>query len=65
MLIRTPNSSEIKENQVTDQHIYQNKRQILKSMGFFCASALMLSPHTKTVNWFGDDESKTLKATSL
>jgi hypothetical protein len=42
MLIRTPKSSEI-----TVEHVYQNRRQILKSMGFLGASALMVSPHAR------------------
>ena len=62
MLIRTPKPSEIKENQVTDENVYHNRRQILKSMGFLGASALMVSPHAKAVNWFGGDETKTFKS---
>ena len=65
MLIRTPKPSEIKENQVTDENVYHNRRQILKSMGFLGASALMVSPHAKAVNWFGGDETKTFKTTPL
>lgn len=65
MLIRTPKSSDIKEHQITDEHIYQNRRQILKSMGFLGASALMVSPHAKAVNWFGGDESQTFNTTPL
>ncbi len=65
MLIRTPKPSEIKENQVTDEHIYQNRRKILKSMGFLGASALMVSPHARAISWFGDDENKTFKTTPL
>lgn len=65
MLIRTPKSSEIKENQVTDENIYQNRRQILKSMGFLGASALLVSPHAQAINWFGDDEDKIFKTSSL
>jgi sulfoxide reductase catalytic subunit YedY len=65
MLIRTPKTSEIKENQVTDESIYKNRRQILKSMGFLGASALMVSPHVKAVNWFGDDQNETFKTKAL
>lgn len=65
MLIRTPKPSEIKESQVTDEHIYQNRRQLLKSMGFLGASALMVSPHARAVNWFGDGENKTFETSSL
>jgi sulfoxide reductase catalytic subunit YedY len=65
MLIRTPKPSEIKENQVTDENVYHNRRQILKSMGFLGASALMVSPHAKAVNWFGGDETQTFKTTPL
>lgn len=65
MLIRTPKSSEIKENQVTDENIYKNRRQILKSMGFLGASALLASPSAQAVNWFGNDKKTTFKTTPL
>lgn len=65
MLIRTPKSSEIKENQVTDEHIYHNRRKILKSMGFIGASALMTSPHAQAIDWFGDSEDKIFKTSAL
>ena len=65
MLIRTPKPSDIKENQVTDEHIYHNRRKILKSMGCLGASALMVSPHVQAINWFGDDDIKKFKTSPL
>lgn len=65
MLIRIPKSSEINENQVTDENVYQNRRQLLKSMGFLGASALVTSPHVSALNIFGNDDTKTFKTTPL
>jgi sulfoxide reductase catalytic subunit YedY len=65
MLIRTPKSSEIKESQITDEHIYQNRRKLLKSMGFLGASALLASPHAQAIDWFGNSDTKTFKTTPL
>ena len=65
MLIRTPKLSEIKENQVTDENVYLNRRQILKSMGFLGASALVASPNAMAVNWFGDGENKKFETSAL
>lgn len=55
MLIKTPNSSVEHESQVTDEAVYWRRRQILKSMGFIGASALMAAPMAKA-GFFGDDE---------
>mgnify|MGYP001121526240 FL=1 len=65
MLIRTPKSSEIKENQVTDEHVYQNRRQLLKSMGFLGASALLTNQHASASSWFGGGDDETFKTSAL
>lgn len=65
MLIRLPKSSDVKENQVTDESVYQNRRALLKSMGFLGASALLTSPHAKAIDWFGSDESETFQTSPL
>jgi len=41
MLIKTPKSSELKEHQVTDETIYQERRTLIKSLGFIGASGLL------------------------
>ena len=65
MLIRTPKPNEIKENQVTDENIYQNRRQIVKSMGFLGASALLTSQHAQAVNWFSNENNDIFETTPL
>ncbi len=56
MLIKVSKKSDISENQVTDQAVYQDRRKILKSLGFIGASALLTSPSAHAFNWFSDDE---------
>lgn len=56
MLIKVSKKSDISENQVTDQAVYQDRRKILKSLGFVGASALLTSPSAHAFNWFSDDE---------
>ncbi|WP_438862887.1 protein-methionine-sulfoxide reductase catalytic subunit MsrP [Neptunicella sp.] len=41
MLIKIPAKSELLENQITDESIYLQRRQILKTMGFVGAGALL------------------------
>lgn len=41
MLIKTPKSSELNENIVTDERIYRDRRQVLKKLGFVGASSLV------------------------
>ncbi|GAA0851941.1 protein-methionine-sulfoxide reductase catalytic subunit MsrP [Aliiglaciecola litoralis] len=56
MLIKIPAKSVISENQVTDQQVYQDRRRILKSMGFVGASALLTSPSSHAINWFSNQD---------
>ncbi|MEP1446937.1 MAG: protein-methionine-sulfoxide reductase catalytic subunit MsrP [Paraglaciecola sp.] len=65
MLIRVPKSNAIKESQITDENVYQNRRQILKSMGFLGASALLASPTANAIDWFGSTEQKKFTTESL
>ena len=41
MLIKIPKGWEIPENQATPEHIYLNRRQLLKAAGFLGAAALL------------------------
>ena len=41
MLIKTRKKSELLENQVTDEAIYQDRRKVLKQLGFISASAFV------------------------
>lgn len=60
MIIKTPKDSDATESQVTDENIYKERRSVLKSMGFLGASALLASPNSHAINWFGDDKEKEL-----
>ncbi|WDE04111.1 protein-methionine-sulfoxide reductase catalytic subunit MsrP [Thalassomonas viridans] len=43
MLIRTPKKSELSENQVTEESVYLQRRQLLKGMGYIGAGTLLSS----------------------
>lgn len=59
MLIKIPTKSEIKEHQVTDESVYRDRRNILKSLGFVGASSLLASNKSfAAIDWFGSDESE-------
>lgn len=64
MRIRVPKASDISENQVTDESVYRDRRNILKGMGFVGASAL-LAPHAQAISWFSKDERPLFKSTPL
>lgn len=57
MLIKTPRPSDCKEHEVTDESIYRDRRNVLKSMGFVGASAL-LAPHANAVGLFSRKRKK-------
>ncbi|WP_102797253.1 protein-methionine-sulfoxide reductase catalytic subunit MsrP [Bowmanella denitrificans] len=56
MLIKRPTSWTLKDNQVTDEKIYQQRRHLLKQMGFIGAGALLASHQASGISLFGDDE---------
>lgn len=59
MLIKTPKKSELKENLVTPEALYRNRRKALKQMGFLGAGALMSSAaHGGAFDLFGKKEQK-------
>lgn len=58
MLIKTPARSACKENQVTDEAVYKQRRKILKSMGFLGAASLLHTSGAHAFSLFGDDEVK-------
>ena len=49
-------SVKLTENDVTDESVYRQRRQLLKSMGFIGASALLSS--SATADWFWEDDDK-------
>jgi methionine sulfoxide reductase catalytic subunit len=58
MLIKVPAKSSCHENQVTDENIYQQRRSLLKSMGFMGAASLLTSSHANAFDLFGSDDKK-------
>ena len=59
MLIKSKRSSELSENHVTDESVYRNRRQVLKTLGFVGASAAFSSSaNAQLFGFFGDDKEK-------
>ncbi|NCP63042.1 MAG: protein-methionine-sulfoxide reductase catalytic subunit MsrP [Paraglaciecola sp.] len=56
MLIKVPAKSSCNENQVTDEKIYQQRRSLLKSMGFMGAASSLSSSHVNAFDLFGSDD---------
>lgn len=66
MLINIPRASQCSENQVTEEEVYLQRRQLLKQMGFFGAGALLASsPGAQAINLFGDDDTTTFNTRQL
>ena len=65
MLINIPPRSACKESQVTDEQVYQQRRQILKSLGFIGAGTLLSSAGANAFSLFGDDDQQQFKTTAL
>ena len=57
MLIKSPSASSIKESEVTDEAIYNDRRRLLKNMSFLGAGALLstLTSHQSKAGFFSDD----------
>ncbi len=64
MLIKTPKASVICESQITDESAYNQRRDIIKSMGFVGASALLSSTPARA-SFFGNDDAETFKTEKL
>ncbi|GAB2675918.1 protein-methionine-sulfoxide reductase catalytic subunit MsrP [Aliiglaciecola sp. 3_MG-2023] len=56
MLIKIPKKSDESESQVTPQAVYQQRRSMLKAMGFLGTSALLASQPVRALSWFSDDQ---------
>ena len=50
-------SVQLKDNDVTDEKVYRNRRDLLKKMGFLGAGAL-LSKNAAAWGWFDDEDEK-------
>lgn len=57
MIIKTPNKNAASENDVTDQSVYQDRRRILKNLGYAGAMALLSqSASASPFDWFSKDK---------
>ena len=66
MLIKIPQSFELKESQVTPESVYQGRRTLLKRMGFIGAGALLsTSGQASAFDLFGNDNDKKFTRTAL
>ncbi|WP_133471599.1 protein-methionine-sulfoxide reductase catalytic subunit MsrP [Paraglaciecola marina] len=65
MLIRTPKLSELKENQLTAQSVYSNRRNILKGLGYLGAGALLTGNKANAFNLFGTADKSPFKTRDL
>lgn len=65
MLIKKSSHSEISESQVTDEQLFNNRRTVIKSMGFVGASALFASGNSHAFSWFSSDEKPKFATTPL
>jgi len=66
MLIKTPKSYQLNESNVTDENIYQSRRNIIKQMGFLGAGALLGSAFSSEAQaGFFDDEPEIFKTSTL
>lgn len=63
MLIKSKSKQQLTENDVTDEGIFNNRRNVLKSMGFLGAGSLLSSAsQANAFSLFGDDEQFETKA---
>lgn len=67
MLIKRPRYNHISENEVTDESLFNNRRQLLKSLGFIGASGLLASSNAQAISWFSktDKEVSTFQTSPL
>ncbi|WP_340679287.1 protein-methionine-sulfoxide reductase catalytic subunit MsrP [Paraglaciecola sp.] len=65
MLIKAPAPSACKENQITEENIYRQRRQILKSLGFMGAASLLHTSGANAFSLFGDDKEATFATSAL
>ncbi len=65
MLIKKTLPSDIKESQITEESVYRDRRNVLKSLGFLGAGALLSSSPAHGIDWFGSDDAVKFKTQSL
>lgn len=56
MLLRFKKAQEPTESDVTDERIYQERRRIIRSLGFVGMGALLTSRQAHASSWFSSDE---------
>ncbi len=66
MLIKTPNRDDLKDNDVTAENVYLNRRELLKGMGFLGAGALLASASTNAnAGWFSKESPEQFTVSAL
>lgn len=66
MLIKKTNPSDLKENDVTPENIYVNRRELLKGLGFLGAGALLAnSTSARAIDWFASEQTAKFKTNPL
>ena len=66
MLIKKTNSHTLKEHQVTDEAVYQDRRRLLKSMGFIGASGLLANQaNAGVLDFFSKEDVEPFKVSPL
>ncbi|WP_371192997.1 protein-methionine-sulfoxide reductase catalytic subunit MsrP [Glaciecola sp. SC05] len=66
MLIKSWKNSQLKDNDVTDEQVYHDRRSVLKKLGFTGAMTLLSqSAVAGSFDWFSKDETPAFKTTPL
>ncbi len=57
MIIKSSSNNDLKDNDVTDEQVYKERRSVLKKLGFSGAAALLSAPAAANpFDWFSKDE---------
>jgi sulfoxide reductase catalytic subunit YedY len=68
MLFKFRNSNSLTENQVTDEAVYKQRRDILKKLGYFGAGSLLAASTKVTAgpfDWFSDEDKAKFATSAL
>ncbi|MFQ3207591.1 MAG: sulfoxide reductase catalytic subunit YedY [Glaciecola sp.] len=68
MLFKFRNSNSLTENQVTDEAVYKQRRDILKKLGYFGAGSLLAASTRATAgpfDWFSDEDKAKFATSAL
>ena len=66
MIIKSSRSSDLKDSDVTDERVYQQRRTLIKQLGFGGAAAMMSAPAlANPFDWFSKDETPAFQTKAL